>query len=127
MHTDPIADLLTRLKNAQKARKESLEIPYSRPKEEILKVLVAKEYVKSFKVVKDGKFSVLKAELNLKIPQLNLKRVSKPGQRIYSKSKEIKPVLRGIGHAIVSTPKGIMTDQEARRNKVGGEVLFEVY
>lgn len=127
MLTDPIADLITRLRNAQKARQETTTAPYSKQKEAILKVLATKQYIKQFEIDKSSQFPQLKIFLNLELPSLYLKRISKPGQRIYSNRKGIKPVIRGLGTSIVSTSKGIMTDQEARKKQLGGEILFEVY
>lgn len=127
MFTDPIADLLTRIRNAQKARKETIEIPHSKQKEAILKVLNEHQYIQKFEVIKTGKFPILKLTLNPKLNNLHIKRISKPGQRIYIKSKENYPILRGLGMSVISTSQGIMTDRNARKNRLGGEILFEVY
>ncbi|MBU2524291.1 30S ribosomal protein S8 [Patescibacteria group bacterium] len=127
MTTDPIADLLTRIRNADKANKKSLLIPYSKIKENICKILKNNEFIKDVKVVKEGKFEEIKVTLSNRDYPINLKRISKPGQRIYLNYKDIKPVLNRLGLSIVSTSKGLMTDKEARIKKIGGEILCEIY
>src|SRR3989338_1333839 len=125
--TDPIADLLTRIRNAARARKTLIHVPYSKMKEAICAVLKEKGYVLSLQVSGEG---VVK-ELVIKIPEnredLHLKSMSKPGQRIYLGTKEIPRVLNGLGVAILSTPKGIMSGDQARKQKLGGEFLCEIY
>ncbi len=127
MNTDPIADLLTRIRNASRVKKETLTVPYSNFKNEILNLLKKRGYVTDIKVVKNGKFR----ELEVSIPQtdepLHLKRISKPGQRIYIKRNEVPKVLEGLGMAIISTSKGLMDDNEARKQNIGGELLCEIY
>lgn len=127
MNTDPISDLLTRLRNASIVSKNTIVVPYSRIKNEILKVLKTKGYVQDFETVKNGKFEEIKITLNEIGSSLNIKRISKPGQRIYVKSASIPKVLGGLGTAIISTQKGILTDTEARKQKIGGEVICEIY
>lgn len=125
MNTDPIADLLTRLRNAAMARHEVTEVPSSKMKKEILRVMKENELIEDFSErAGEGPQKVLSVKL---IPrkQLSLKRISKPGQRIYKKAEELFPVLRGYGISIVSTSQGIMTGDQARKKKIGGELLCE--
>lgn len=124
MNTDPIADLLTRLRNATRARHEKTVVPSSKIKTEILRVMKEKKCIQNFAPAKVG-VSMLEIEL---IPgrELDLKRVSKPGQRIYRKSTDILPVLRGFGFSILSTSKGVMTGEQAKKQGVGGEVICEI-
>lgn len=129
--TDPIADMLTRIRNANSAKHESVEIPASNMKKRIAQILVDEGYIKSFSVAEDGKQGVIKIVLKYgpnksKVLQ-GVKRISKPGLRMYVGCDELPNVMRGLGVAIVSTSKGIMTDREARRAKVGGEVLAFVW
>ncbi len=129
--TDPIADMLTRIRNANNAKHESVEIPASNMKKQIAQILVDEGYIKSFNVIDDGKQDVIKVFLKYgpnksKVLQ-GLKRISKPGLRMYVGKEEIPQVMRGLGVAIVSTPKGIMTDKAARKENVGGEVLAFVW
>ena len=129
--TDPIADMLTRIRNANNAKHESVEIPASNMKKQIAQILVDEGYIKSFNVSDDGKQDVIKVFLKYgpnksKVLQ-GLKRISKPGLRMYVGKEEIPQVMRGLGVAIVSTSKGIMTDKAARKENVGGEVLAFVW
>ena len=124
--TDPIADLLTRVRNGQMARKERVEVPYSKLKFELLGVMAKKGFINGYKQDKSGKFPVIQVDLN-SIKKLVLKRASKPGQRIYIGRDEIKKVLNGYGISILSTSKGLMTGDEARKQGVGGELLCEIY
>jgi len=121
---DPIADFLTRIRNAQMARKSVVCTPYSTIKEGVAQVLVKNEFLKSVSIDKTGKFPVLQVELTEK--PIQMKRVSKCGQRIYTPVKDIKKICSGFGISILSTPKGIMTGYEARAKNVGGEVLCEI-
>ena len=130
--TDPIADYLTRVRNAIKAKHRVVEIPASNLKKEITKVLLDKGYILNYKFEEDGPQGTIKVALKYdpvyKVNAIkNLKRVSRPGLRRYVGSKEMPRVLNGLGIAIVSTPKGVMTDKEARNLNVGGEVLCYVY
>lgn len=127
MNTDPIADLLTRIRNSARVQHEKTLVPYSKLKVAILEVLKKKNFINDYKVVKSGIFSEIEIKLNTELKTLTLKRVSKPGQRIYLKKDDIKPVLRGYGISVVSTPRGVMTGDEARKNGVGGEFICEVY
>lgn len=123
----PIADLLTRIRNAATSRKLLVHIPYSRLKEEICNVLKKNEYIANVKVSGEGVSKEILVELKENRKDINLKLVSRPGQRIYVKSQNIPKVLNGLGLAIVSTPKGIMSGDEARKAKVGGEFICEIY
>ena len=129
--TDPIADLLTRIRNALTARHETVAVPTSKMKKAIADILVNEGYVKSAEIVDiDGHSNIL---ITLKYGNKyesvisNLKRISKPGLRVYAGYEDLPKVLGGLGIAIISTSKGIMTDKEARKNKVGGEVLAYVW
>ncbi|GGE54485.1 30S ribosomal protein S8 [Pullulanibacillus camelliae] len=129
--TDPIADMLTRIRNANNVRHESLELPGSRVKKEIAEILKREGFVKDVEFVEDDKQGVLRIFLKYGQNQerviTGLKRISKPGLRVYAKADEVPRVLGGLGIAIVSTSKGIITDKEARQQKVGGEVLAYVW
>ena len=130
--TDTIADMLTRIRNANSAKHESVDIPASNMKKAIAQILVDEGYVKGFQVIEDGKQGIIRMTLKYegasRTPVLSgLKRVSKPGLRIYSGCEEMPKVMKGIGTAIVSTSKGVMTDKEARKQHVGGEVLAFIW
>ena len=127
MTTDPIADLLTRIRNAYRARKDVVMIPHSQIKMAILAVLKARKFIHDFKEGQNNGFKEIEITLHHDVHTLNLKRISKPGQRIYIKSTLLKKVNGGLGVAILSTPKGIMSGEEAKKMKVGGELLCEVY
>lgn len=129
--TDPIADMLTRIRNANNAKHDSVDIPASNMKKAIAQILVDEGYIKSFEVEEDGKQGMIHVQLKYgpgktKIIQ-GLRRVSKPGLRVYASREDMPKVLRGLGVAIVSTSKGVMTDKEARKANVGGEVLAFVW
>lgn len=132
MHiTDPIADMLTRIRNASSAKHESVEIPSSNMKREIARILTEEGYIKSYNVIDDGKQGVIKVVLKYgpgKSETIQgIKRISKPGLRVYVGSEEMPKVMNGLGIAIVSTSKGIMTDKTARKENIGGEVLAFVW
>ena len=132
MHiTDPIADLLTRIRNASTAKHPSVEIPASNMKKAICQILVDEGYVKNYTVTEDGKQGVIKVTLKYgegKTPVIQgLRRVRKPGLRIYSNAAELPKVMKGLGTAIISTSKGVMTDREARKMNIGGEVLAFIW
>ncbi len=130
MMTDPIADMLTRIRNAQAVKKQEVIIPFSKIKYEIAKLLVRESYLNSAEKVKE-KFDVIKIELKYsptgESAIEHIKRISKPGQRIYVASDKLPKVLNDIGLAIISTSSGIITNKKARRMKVGGEFLFEIW
>ena len=130
--TDTIADMLTRIRNASSAKHDTVDIPASNMKKAIAQILVDEGYVKSFQVIEDGKQGTIRVVLKYqgasKTPVLKgIRRVSKPGLRIYSSSEDMPKVMKGIGTAIVSTSKGILTDKKARELNVGGEVLAFVW
>ena len=129
--SDPVADMLTRIRNAAKAKFNSVDISGSKLNSELAKVLKNEGYIRNFKFIKDEKQGILRIYLKYGEDQSNaiyeLKRVSKPSRRVYTKSKEIKPVFNGMGIAILSTSKGIMTDKTARKENVGGEILCNIW
>ncbi|HJB98390.1 MAG TPA: 30S ribosomal protein S8 [Candidatus Acutalibacter pullicola] len=128
--TDTIADLLTRIRNAQAARHDTVEVPASNMKKAICQILVDEGYVKNYTVTEDGKQGIITITLKYagKEPVIKgLKRVSKPGLRIYSNAQELPRVMKGLGVAIISTSKGVMTDRAARKLNVGGEVLAFIW
>lgn len=129
--TDPIADMLTRIRNAGSARHETVDIPNSKMKKAIAEILLEEGYIKSFQLIDDGTQGVIRVTLKY-LPGKEkaiqgLRRVSKPGLRVYAGADELPQVLRGLGIAIISTSKGIMTDKTARAQHVGGEVLAFVW
>ena len=129
--TDPIADLLTRIRNANSAKHESVDVPASKTKKAIVEILNNEGYIKGYQVIEDGKQGVIRITLkyganNEKVLS-GLKRISKPGLRIYACVDEMPKVLKGLGIAIVSTSKGIMTDKQARAEHIGGEVLAFIW
>jgi len=125
-HTDPIADLLTRIRNAYSARKRNLTCPSSRFKQEILKVLKKEGFIEDFLVSTESGFNSLEISLNIDKKIKFIKRISKPGQRIYSAAKDLKKVLSGLGIAVISTSQGLMTVEEAKSKKLGGEIICEI-
>ena len=132
MHiTDPIADMLTRIRNAGSARHETVDVPASKMKKAIAEILLEEGYIKAYQIVEDGTQGTIRITLKY-LPGkekaiTGLRRVSKPGLRVYAGADELPRVLRGMGIAIVSTSKGVMTDKKARANHVGGEVLAFVW
>lgn len=129
--TDTIADMLTRIRNANSAKHATVDVPASNLKKQIAQILLDEGYIKSFKVVDDNKQGVIKITLKYTDSKAQvitgLRRVSKPGLRIYSNCKDMPKVMKGLGIAILSTSKGIMTDKQARKANVGGEVLAFVW
>ena len=129
--TDPIADMLTRIRNANSAKHETVDVPVSNMKKAIAEILLEEGYIKSYEIIDDGKQGMihitLKYGANKEKVISGLQRVSKPGLRVYAGAQELPRVLKGLGIAIVSTSKGIMTDKKARQEKVGGEVLAFVW
>ena len=129
---DPIADMLTRIRNAQIARHDATVMPASNTKKAIAKILLEEGYIKAYDVIDDG----LQGQIKVTLKYVNgkstpviagLKRISKPGLRVYARCEELPKVLGGLGIAIISTSKGLMTDKEARRNAIGGEVLAYIW
>ncbi len=129
--SDPIADMLTRIRNAARARFNSVDIPGSNLKTELAKIMKTEGFIRNFKFIKDSKQGVLRVYLKYGSGQENvfrgLKRVSKPSRRIYLRSKDVRPVLNGMGISILSTPKGVMTDKRARAENVGGEHICDLW
>ncbi|HTZ17115.1 MAG TPA: 30S ribosomal protein S8 [Dissulfurispiraceae bacterium] len=131
MMTDPIADMLTRIRNSILIKAEKVDIPASRLKVEIAKIMKEEGFIKSYKIIKDKKQGILR--VTLKYTQDNrpivegLKRISKPGRRVYVGKDEVPSVIGGMGIAVMTTPKGILTDKACRREGVGGEVLCYIW
>ena len=133
MHiTDPVADMLTRIRNANNAKHDTVDVPASNMKKSIAQILLDEGYIKNFQIINDGTQGVIRITLKYLQPGkekvlTGLRRVSKPGLRVYAGADELPRVLRGLGIAIVSTSKGVMTDKAARAAHVGGEVLAFVW
>ena len=129
--TDAIADMLTRIRNANSAKHDSVKVPASNMKKAIAQILVDEGYIKGFTVEEDGKQGMIEIQLkygpNKSQVITGLRRVSKPGLRIYTNVEDMPKVMKGLGIAILSTPKGVMTDKDARKANVGGEVLALVW
>lgn len=129
--TDSIADLLTRIRNANTAKHDTVDIPSSNMKKAITQILMDEGYIKNFQVIEDGKQGIIRITLkygeNKSQIISGLRRVSKPGLRIYSSCEDMPRVMKGLGVAIVSTSKGVMTDKKARQENVGGEVLAFIW
>ena len=132
MHiTDPVADMLTRIRNANNAKHETVDVPASNMKKSIAQILLDEGYIKAFQIVEDGTQGIIRITLKYNAGKekviSGLRRVSKPGLRVYVGADELPQVLRGLGIAIVSTSKGVMTDKAAREAHVGGEVLAFIW
>ena len=129
--TDPIADMLTRIRNANNAKHDTVDVPASNMKKSIAQILLDEGYIKNFQLIDDGTQGVIRISLKYGAGKekviSGLRRVSKPGLRVYAGADELPKVLRGLGIAIVSTSKGVMTDKKARENHVGGEVLAFIW
>lgn len=129
--TDTIADMLTRVRNANTAKHDTVDIPASNMKKAIAQILVDEGFVKNFQVIDDGKQGVIRMTLkygeNKSAVITGLRRVSKPGLRIYTSCEDMPKVMKGLGVAIISTSKGVMTDKQARKENVGGEVLAFIW
>ena len=129
--TDPVADMLTRIRNANSAKHDTVDVPASNLKKAIAQILLDEGYIKSFQVVEDGTQGIIRITLKYQAGKgqviSGLRRVSKPGLRVYAGADELPRVLKGLGIAIISTSKGVMTDKAARANHVGGEVLAFVW
>lgn len=129
--TDPIADMLTRIRNAAAARHDSVDVPASNMKKSIAQILLDEGYIKGFQIVDNGTQGIIRVALKYSARRqkaiTGLKRVSKPGLRVYAGAEELPRVLRGLGIAIISTSKGVMTDKKARELNVGGEVLAFIW
>ncbi len=129
--TDPIADMLTAIRNASRAKKETVEVKNSKLSEEVLKIFKKESYITNFKVIKDTKQGILRIYLkygpNGSPAIIGIKRISKPGLRIYKTKDELPRVYGGLGTAIISTSSGLMNDSEAREGKIGGEILCYIW
>ena len=128
--SDPIADMLTRIRNACKAKFNTVDIPHSKVKTEIARILKSEGFIKHYKVIPDDKQGMLKIFIKYDKKDsviTGIERVSKPSRRVYNKSKEVESVLNGLGIAIYSTSKGIMTDKQAKKENAGGEYLCKVW
>ena len=129
--TDPIADMLTRIRNANSAKHDTVDIPASNMKKAIADILQEEGYIKSFQIINDGTQGIIRVTLKYGAGKekviSGLRRVSKPGLRVYAGAEELPSVLRGLGIAIISTSKGVMTDKKARTEHIGGEVLAFVW
>ena len=129
--TDPIADMLTRVRNANMVKHETVDVPASNMKKEIARILLEEGFIRGYDVIEDGKQGIIR--IQLKYGQMServitgLKRISKPGMRVYAAKDEVPRVLNGLGISIISTSKGILTDKQARRENVGGEVICYVW
>ena len=130
MLTDPIADMITRIRNGAQASKDSVDIPASKMKLNIADILMKEGYIKGYKVIEDNKQGLLRVNLkyyNSRHVITGIERVSKPGRRIYKGAQDIQPIRKGLGISVVSTSKGVMTDLKAKAENVGGEVLIRVW
>lgn len=129
--TDPIADMLTRIRNANVVKHETVDVPASNMKKEIARILLEEGFIRGYDVIEDGKQGIIR--IQLKYGQTGervisgLKRISKPGMRVYADKHEVPRVLNGLGISIISTSKGILTDKQARKENVGGEVICYVW
>ena len=129
--TDPLADMLTRIRNANMAKHSKVDVPASKMKISVAKILKSEGYIKNYKLLKDRKNGILR--IYLKYDEYNegvimgLKRMSKPGRRLYVKKEDIPPVLNGMGIAVLSTSKGVLADREAKKLNVGGELLCSIW
>lgn len=129
--TDPVADMLTRLRNASSVFHESVDVPASRLKIELARILKEEGYIRDYRVLEDGPRRVIRMWLKYVPPKrqviTGIKRISRPGLRVYAKSDQVPRVLGGLGIAVLSTSKGVLSDREARKQRVGGEVLCYVW
>ena len=129
--TDPIADMLTRIRNANTAKHDTVDVPASNMKKAIAEILLEEGYIKNFQLIDNSTQGIIRITLKYganKTKTINgLRRISKPGLRVYAKSEELPKVLKGLGIALVSTSKGIMTDKKARQENVGGEILAYIW
>ena len=129
--TDPIADMLTRIRNANTVKHETVDVPASNMKKELARILLEEGFIRGYDVIEDGKQGIIRIQLKYgqageRVIQ-GIKRISKPGMRVYTNAYEIPKVLNGLGISIISTSKGILTDKQARKENVGGEVICYVW
>ncbi|MGI6400752.1 MAG: 30S ribosomal protein S8 [Thermoguttaceae bacterium] len=131
MMTDPIADMLTRIRNAVRVEKETLDVPYSKVKEGVVDVLKREGFIWDYTVLEDEPRNVIRIQLKYSISGeraiKSIRRISSPGRRMYVRSKNLRPVLNGLGIYVLSTNRGVMSDREAREQNVGGEILCEIW
>lgn len=131
MMTDPIADMLTRIRNAVRVEKETIDVPFSKAKVGVVDVLKREGYIWNYEVVKGSPADVIRIQLKYSLSGerviQSIRRISKPGRRVYAGPKDLRPVLNGLGIYILSTNKGVVSDREARDQNVGGEVLCEIW
>lgn len=131
MHSDPLADLLTRIRNGLNAKAPFVEIPMSKIKIEVVKILEAEGFVKSHEVTTEGKFPTIRVHLKYNSKRQSIikkiTRVSTPGLRVYKPASELKPIRSGLATQVLTTSQGVMTDREARRRKIGGEVICQIH
>lgn len=131
MHSDPIADLLARIKNGAQSKIATVEIPHSKIKIEIVKILQAEGYIRGYEITTESKFPTINVHLRYDAKRnpviQHIRRVSKPGLRVYKPCGDLKPIRSGLATQIVSTSHGVMTDREARKRRIGGEILCEVW
>jgi len=124
---DPISDMLTRIRNAQAAGHKTVAIPLSKIKTEIARILKQENYIENYEKLGKGNKKILEVALKQPAVIKEIKRISKPGQRVYARASELKQVKSGYGISVVSTSKGLMTNKKARKDKLGGEILFEIW
>lgn len=129
--TDPIADMLTRIRNANVVKHETVDVPASNMKKELARILLEEGFIRGYDVIEDGKQGIIRIQLKYgqsgeRVIQ-GIKRISKPGMRVYTNAYEVPKVLNGLGISIISTSKGILTDRQARKENVGGEVICYVW
>ncbi|MFY9232903.1 MAG: 30S ribosomal protein S8 [Fimbriimonadaceae bacterium] len=131
MHSDPIADLLTRVRNGAQSHLATVEIPHSKIKVEIVKILEAEGYIKGHEVTNETQFPTIRVHMRYDAKRKpvisHIKRISKPGLRVYKPAADIKPIRSGLATQILSTSSGVMTDREARKRRIGGEIICEVW
>ncbi|MFN8220644.1 MAG: 30S ribosomal protein S8 [Fimbriimonadales bacterium] len=131
MHSDPIADLLTRIRNGAQARLATVDVPHSKIKLDILRILQAEGYIKGYEVTTETKFPAIRVTLRYDVKRnplfQTLRRVSKPGLRVYKPTTDLRPLRSGLATRILTTSQGVMTDREARKRHIGGEVICEVW
>ena len=129
--TDPIADMLTRIRNANVVKHETVDVPASNMKKELSRILLEEGFIRGYDVIEDGKQGIIRIQIKYGQPGerviSGLKRISKPGMRVYADKHEVPRVLNGLGISIISTSKGILTDRQARKENVGGEVICYVW
>lgn len=129
--TDPIADMLTRIRNANVVKHETVDVPASNMKKEIARILLEEGFIRGYDVIEDGKQGIIRIQLKYGVNNerviTGLKKISKPGMRVYAAKDELPRVLGGLGIAVISTSKGILTDKQARKDSVGGEVICYVW